>query len=89
MLYPSHWNNGEYDEAIDAYDAALAAARGRGDANRVMPLVRFAPGLWRLICARGHVLALVLLFLLDFLVMRDVSCVRHGDSIKKTFKLHP
>ena len=49
----------------------------------VMLLVWFAPRLWRLIRARPNVHTLVLLFLLNFLVMRDVSCVRHGYSISK------
>ena len=49
-----------------------------------MLLVWFAPRLRRLVRACANVLTLVPLFLLNFLVMRDVSCVRHGFSISKT-----
>jgi len=55
---------------------------GRSVIPGVMFLVRFPPRLRLLVRACAYVFTLVLLFLLHFLVMRDVSCVRHGDSIK-------
>ena len=49
----------------------------------VMFLVWFTPRLWLLVRACAYVFTPVLLFLLHLLVMRDVSCVRHGDSTEK------
>ena len=47
-----------------------------------MLLVWFTPRLGCLVRTYADVRTLVLFFLLNFLVMRDVSCVGHGGSIK-------
>jgi hypothetical protein len=72
--------------ATDVLRALLARDRGclgrRSVFSGVMLLVWFTPRLECLVRTYADVRTLVLLFLLNFLVMRDVSCVRHGGSIK-------
>jgi hypothetical protein len=79
--------------ANGALSALLARDRWclgwRSVLSGVMLLMGLAARLGFLVGTYANVRTLVLLFLLNFLVMCDVSCVRHVGSISKFSTLRP